>query len=556
MVIISENGSINGATEGSSGSSLLGGFAGLGVLAVVFLVYVRNRKPWWWTRGGKTSCEDGFNPPTASQQEIVSSKVALNGTPTGKVKIVKSNPIDVFDLPNIDKQQVLVPEIPKTTRIGYQPALDEQVFATPWAGYDLISLAEKGKVGVSADSSRCSSTASSMVGDRLERAAIAQRRTSGDLRETKIDNDNIDFNSTTTAVDNSSQIDLDLNCNRDCIVVLSHDLSEDKASMTGGTCSPVTKSAAASGLVDVDETPCGHLEVAVAYDAPVRKMTVHVLQARLPIMDAAGGTADQPAHTQVRLILLPSKKQKCKTKIRSGENPHYMESFVLHRINPEDVNSMGIRLRLYGCERMRRERIIGEAIVSFAKINLELENHFWLTLQPRANAVLTGDMISLTRSDSTGSRQSMQHGGVPELLLGLCYNATTGRLSVEVVKGSHFSYFLKNFGLNRAPDTYVKLNLVSSTGQELAHTKTTTRRGQPNPLFKETFVFQVALFQLADVTLMVVVYNRKGVTKKKEMVGWFSLGLNSSGAEELQHWMDMKEYQQEQIFRWHVLIQS
>nr|CAH7758088.1 unnamed protein product [Callosobruchus chinensis] len=146
----------------------------------------------------------------------------------------------------------------------------------------------------------------------------------------------------------------------------------------------------------------------------------------------------------------------------------------------------------------------------------------------------------------------MQHGGVPELLLGLCYNATTGRLSVEVVKGSHF----RNFGLNRAPDTYVKLNLVSSTGQELAHTKTTTRRGQPNPLFKETFVFQVALFQLADVTLMVVVYNRKGVTKKKEMVGWFSLGLNSSGAEELQHWMDMKEYQQEQIFRWHVLIQS
>ena len=83
----------------------------------------------------------------------------------------------------------------------------------------------------------------------------------------------------------------------------------------------------------------------------------------------------------------------------------------------------------------------------------------------------------------------MQHGGVPELLLGLCYNATTGRLSIEVVKGSHF----RNLALNRAPDTYVKLNLVSSTGQELAHSKTTVRRGQPNPLFKETFVFQVRI---------------------------------------------------------------
>jgi synaptotagmin-14/16 len=69
-------------------------------------------------------------------------------------------------------------------------------------------------------------------------------------------------------------------------------------------------------------------------------------------------------------------------------------------------------------------------------------------------------------------------------------------------------------------------------------------------------LLQVALFQLADVTLMVAVYNRKGVTKKKEMVGWFSLGLNSSGAEELAHWMDMKESQQQQICRWHVLVQS
>lgn len=81
----------------------------------------------------------------------------------------------------------------------------------------------------------------------------------------------------------------------------------------------------------------------------------------------------------------------------------------------------------------------------------------------------------------------MQHGGVPELLLALGYNGVTGRLNVEVVKGSQF----RNLTLNKAPDTYVKLCLVSSMGQEMARTKTSTRRGQPNPLFKETFVFQV-----------------------------------------------------------------
>lgn len=57
------------------------------------------------------------------------------------------------------------------------------------------------------------------------------------------------------------------------------------------------------------------------------------------------------------------------------------------------------------------------------------------------------DVSSLSRSDSASSTQSMQHGGMPELLLGLAYNGTTGRLSVEVIKGSNF----RNMAMNRAP---------------------------------------------------------------------------------------------------------
>ncbi|XP_048517988.1 synaptotagmin-16 [Dendroctonus ponderosae] len=420
--------------------------------------------------------------------------------------------------------------------------------------HDLISLVEKGRMGMSSNSSCCSSTTSSL-GEKHGLAPTkvtaevneALRRTP-DLRETRIDNQLY------SKVESANLPEpADISRNRDCIVVMHPECEERAEDVDVDDTITIACEMEAKETADQGGrlNRCGHLEVALLYDAPMRKMTVHVLQAR----DIPSRDRGQPTNTQVRLILLPSKKQKHKTKIRSGENPQYMESFLLHRVNPEDVNSMGIRLRLYGCERMRRERLIGEAVVSFANINLELENNFWLTMESRSNTTLsgcTGELMSLTRSDSTCSAHSMQHGGVPELLLGLCYNAITGRLGVEVVKGSHF----RNLALNRAPDTYVKLNLVSSTGQELAHSKTTIRRGQPNPLFKETFVFQVALFQLADVTLMVSVYNRKGVTKKKEMVGWFSLGLNSSGAEELAHWMDMKEFQQEQVCRWHILVQS
>lgn len=118
----------------------------------------------------------------------------------------------------------------------------------------------------------------------------------------------------------------------------------------------------------------------------MRKMTVHILQARgIP----SRGDRTQSTHTQVRILMLPSKKQKHKTKIRSGQNPQFMESFLLHRVNPEEVNSMGIRVRVYGCERMRRERLIGEAIVSFSSIDLELETNLWLSLEPRANVAVS-----------------------------------------------------------------------------------------------------------------------------------------------------------------------
>lgn len=87
--------------------------------------------------------------------------------------------------------------------------------------------------------------------------------------------------------------------------------------------------------------------------------------------------------SQVRLVLLPSKKQRRKTRVRQGSSPQYMESFLLPRVNPEDVNAMGLRVRVYlWGGRMRRERLLGEARVSFDRINLRLETTLWLALQP------------------------------------------------------------------------------------------------------------------------------------------------------------------------------
>lgn len=104
-------------------------------------------------------------------------------------------------------------------------------------------------------------------------------------------------------------------------------------------------------------------------------------------------------------------------------------------------------------------------------------------------------------------------------------------------------------------DTYGKLCLLNSVGQETSRCKTSIRRGQPNPVYKETFIFQVALFQLSDVTLMISIYNRRSM-KRKEMIGWISMGQNSSGEEEQSHWQEMKESKGTQVCRWHTLLES
>ncbi|KAA0195337.1 hypothetical protein HAZT_HAZT002931 [Hyalella azteca] len=289
----------------------------------------------------------------------------------------------------------------------------------------------------------------------------------------------------------------------------------------------------------------------------------------------------------VRILLVPNRRQKHKTRIRQGSTPQFNEAFIFRKISPDEVLGLSLRFRLYECQRIRRERLLGEALVPLSSVNLHMANSLWLPLESGATCVTAvvnvemkdverqpphgqlplaplesgatcvtasdevAEVCSLPRSDSTGSNHSV-HGAAPGLLVGLTYNGTTGRLAVEIIKGSHFrtSEDSSSIANPRAPDSLVKIRLTSSSGQEIATAKTTIRRGQPNPLFKETFIFQVALFQLPDVTLLLAVYARKSM-KRKDMIGWCSLGSSSSGEEELAHWNAMRDGGQS--CRWHSL---
>ncbi|XP_061104920.1 synaptotagmin-16 isoform X2 [Conger conger] len=295
---------------------------------------------------------------------------------------------------------------------------------------------------------------------------------------------------------------------------------------------------------------CGDLVIILDYRVEAQKLLVTVVTARdIPDKERSGVDS-----WQVHVVLLPAKKQRHKTSVQRGPAPRFSDTFRFSRLDPAELGGSALRFRLYAVGKMGRERMMGERLFHLSGLSPDGEMEATLVLEPRSNMKSADSQLSLSavsQSDSASSTQSLSHGGVPELLIGLSYNATTGRLSVELIKGSHF----RNLAVNRPPDTYGKMTLLNSVGQEISRCKTSVRRGQPNPVYKETFVFQVALFQLSDVTLMVSIYNRRSM-KRKEMVGWVSLGQNSSGEEEQLHWQDMKDSRGQQVCRWHVLLES
>ncbi|KFW92707.1 Synaptotagmin-16, partial [Phalacrocorax carbo] len=194
---------------------------------------------------------------------------------------------------------------------------------------------------------------------------------------------------------------------------------------------------------------CGDLDVIFNYKASSQKLVVTILEARdIPDKDRSGVNT-----WQVHTVLMPSKKQRGKTSVQRGPIPMFKDKITFSKLEPEELSSHAIRFRLYAVHKMIGEKMMGEQLFYLSNISQEGEVKMTLVLEPRSNLSSADSQLSLSaisHSDSASSTQSLSHGGVPELLVGLSYNATTGRLSVEMIKGSHF----RNLAINRPPGKY------------------------------------------------------------------------------------------------------
>ncbi|XP_015755323.1 PREDICTED: synaptotagmin-16-like isoform X4 [Acropora digitifera] len=301
----------------------------------------------------------------------------------------------------------------------------------------------------------------------------------------------------------------------------------------------------------------GRLQVSASYAPTAQKLAVTVLRAEDIPTKHRGGAAS----VQVRVVLLPAKKQRFKTKTKPSTNPNFHETFTFSRVSQSDLQESGLRFRLYGHEKLTRDKLLGELTINVTEFDLEGDGEaLWRTLTPRSALSASDSMYDLSDTASVKSHGSygsvsslaMAPSGAPELLVSLCYQSLTGRLTVEVLKASN----LRNVAMQRAPDSYVKVTLLSSSGKQVAKSKTTIRKSMADPEYNESFIFEISETDLHRVTLSVAVIAISRARKKKEMIGWFSLGKNYSGQEEIRHWNDMIQEKEQNICRWHTLADA
>ncbi|XP_068198078.1 synaptotagmin-14b isoform X2 [Antennarius striatus] len=311
----------------------------------------------------------------------------------------------------------------------------------------------------------------------------------------------------------------------------------------------------------------GTLDVAFEYDSSEQYLAVTVTAATdIPALKQTGNIA-----WQVHLVLLPTKKQRAKTGVQKGPCPVFTETFKFSRVEQEALGDYAVRFRLYSIRRMKKEKVLGEKVFYLTKLNLQGKIALPVTLEPGSELTGCGSLVSVSRSAGALSYRSVEDSSSPEILIGLLYNSATGQLSAEVVQGSHFKTpasdkpvnglfcCVKHFvggQLYIMRDTYVKLTMLDSKGKEMSRYKTAVCRGQPNPSYKETFAFQVALFQLSEVSLVLSVFCRRSSMRPRERLGWVCLGLNSSSEEQQAHWTEMKEAEGQQVCHWHALVDT
>ncbi|KAE9421272.1 hypothetical protein Angca_004951, partial [Angiostrongylus cantonensis] len=232
----------------------------------------------------------------------------------------------------------------------------------------------------------------------------------------------------------------------------------------------------------------------------------------------------------VKLQLLPEREHRVKTRIvRSTTSPKYDEQFTLYGVTSEQISLNTLHFQVVAFDRYSRDTVVGECVYRLADGELMLHQEMRLVLL----SLLVELALQPRASDCVTARG--------ELLLSLTYQPAFNNLTVVVLKAR---------GLSRnetgAADPYVKLYLRKENGERIVKKKTHVRRATVNPVYNESFVFELPETKMdnAVIDLQVVNHDR---TNRNDVIGRALLNLED------QHIVEVLENPGRQVAQWHSL---
>ncbi|XP_073430113.1 synaptotagmin-7 isoform X8 [Dendrobates tinctorius] len=265
----------------------------------------------------------------------------------------------------------------------------------------------------------------------------------------------------------------------------------------------------------------GRIQFSVGYNFQESTLTVKIMKAQeLPAKDFSG-TSDP----FVKIYLLPDKKHKLETKVkRKNLNPHWNETFLFEGFPYEKVVQRVLYLQVLDYDRFSRNDPIGEVSIPLNKIDLTQMQSFWKELKPC--------------SDGSGSRG--------ELLLSLCYNPSANSIIVNIIKARN----LKAMDIGGTSDPYVKVWLMYKD-KRVEKKKTVVMKRCLNPIFNESFIFDIPTEKLRETTIIITVMDKDKLSRN-DVIGKIYLSWKS-GPGEVKHWKDMISHPRTAVAQWHQL---
>ncbi|NXH61039.1 SYT7 protein, partial [Rhabdornis inornatus] len=261
------------------------------------------------------------------------------------------------------------------------------------------------------------------------------------------------------------------------------------------------------GHEGVSRENLGRIQFSVGYNFQESTLTVKIMKAQeLPAKDFSG-TSDP----FVKIYLLPDKKHKLETKVkRKNLNPHWNETFLFEG-RPK---MKGFFLLLPPA---RPENVpLGAAPFPPALIFCAFPN-------PTLGLLCRG-----------------------ELLLSLCYNPSANSIVVNIIKARN----LKAMDIGGTSDPYVKVWLMYKD-KRVEKKKTVVMKRCLNPVFNESFAFDIPTERLRETTIVITVMDKDRLSRN-DVIGKIYLSWKS-GPGEVKHWKDMIARPRQAVAQWHQL---